>query len=191
VRDGSATHGKTLSFVRPNPVRRHRLIDFALGQTKQASDQDPVFAEQDRPSALHSAQVAGSTPTTAAAFLIDQPMLRCLARSCPAMLVDSRNGSQPVKRTMEGMSSIDGSVLPFSQFRTVAALTPSRSATCPWVSFSRRRRFRACCPRVRASKSVSFGFGALSRSGTSRKRATQPCRFTVVKISELARVAAF
>ena len=32
-----------------------------------------------------------------------------------------------------------------------------------------------CSPRVRGSKSSSLGFGPLSRSGTSRKRATQPC----------------
>src|ERR1700694_5977726 len=32
-----------------------------------------------------------------------------------------------------------------------------------------------CSPRVSGSKSSSLGFGPLSRSGTSRKRATQPC----------------
>jgi len=74
------------------------------------------------------------------------------------------------------MASNGGTVCPFSQFRTVQGLTPSRTATCFWVSLSSSRRFLTCWPRVQGSKSVSFGFNALSLMGTNCKRATRPCK---------------
>ena len=76
---------------------------------------------------------------------------------------------------MTGMDSIGGSVWSFSQFRTVQGLTPSRSAACFWVSSSSSRRFLTCSPNVCGSKSVSFGFNALSVMGANCKRATRPC----------------
>lgn len=54
------------------------------------------------------------------------------------------------------MDAIGGSVWPFSQFRTVQALTPSRSATFCWVRSSSSRRFSKCSPKVWGSKSFSF-----------------------------------
>src|SRR5450759_1710972 len=76
---------------------------------------------------------------------------------------------------MAGMDSIGGSVWSFSQFRTVQGLTPSRSAACFWVSLSSSRRFLTRSPKVCGSKSVSFGFNALSVTGANCKRATRPC----------------
>jgi predicted ATPase with chaperone activity len=76
---------------------------------------------------------------------------------------------------MTDMHSTGGSVWPFSQFRTVQGLTPNRSAACFWVSLSSSRRFLTCSPKVRGSKSVSFGFNALSMRGAHCKRATRPC----------------
>ena len=73
------------------------------------------------------------------------------------------------------MRSIGGWVWPASQCRTVSDPTPSRSAACFLVILSMSRRLLMCSPSVCGSKSVSFGFGALSRSGTDCKRATQPC----------------
>jgi hypothetical protein len=76
---------------------------------------------------------------------------------------------------MAGMDFTGGSVCPLSQFSTVQGLTPSRSAACLCESSSSSRRFLRCWPRVWGSKSVSFGFSALSRTGTNCKRATRPC----------------
>ena len=73
------------------------------------------------------------------------------------------------------MASTGGSVFPFSQFSTVQELTPSLSPAAFWVSPSWRRRFRICSPRVWGSKSVSFGFRALSVTGRHGKKATRPC----------------
>ena len=78
------------------------------------------------------------------------------------------------------MDSIGGSVWPFSQFNIVQGLTPSRSAVCFWVSSSSSRRFLMCSPKVCGSKSVSFGFKALSLIGPNCKRATRPCTFDPV-----------
>ena len=77
---------------------------------------------------------------------------------------------------MLGMDSTGGSVWPFSQFSTVHGLTPMPSPACVCVSLSSSRRFLKCSPRVLGSKSVSFGFSALSRIGTNCKRATRPCK---------------
>lgn len=76
---------------------------------------------------------------------------------------------------MAGMDSKGGSVCPFSQFRTVQELIPSRLAPWPWVRPSTSRRFLRCSPKEPGSKSVSFGFSALSRIGTNCKRATRSC----------------
>jgi len=73
------------------------------------------------------------------------------------------------------MHSIGGSVWPFSQCRTVWGVTPSRSPAPFWLSLSMSRRRRRCWPKVRGSKSVSFGFNALRVTGTNCKRATRPC----------------
>jgi magnesium chelatase family protein len=73
------------------------------------------------------------------------------------------------------MDRIDGTRRPVSQFSTVEGLIVSRSAASFWVSPSSSRRRRTCSPRVRGSKSGSFGFSALSRIGTNCKRATRPC----------------
>ncbi len=76
---------------------------------------------------------------------------------------------------IDGMTSTSGSVLPFSQLRTVRQLTPSRSAAALWLSPHSRRRFLTCSPSVRGSKSVSFGFSALRVTGRHGKKATRPC----------------
>ncbi len=73
------------------------------------------------------------------------------------------------------MASTGVSVWPFSQFKTVRAFAPRRHAASFWLSLRWRRRSLRCSPRVRGSKSVSFGFNALSLMGTNCKRATRPC----------------
>lgn len=73
------------------------------------------------------------------------------------------------------MHAMDGWVWSFSQCWRVSGVTPSRPPASPLLILSMSRRFLMCSPRVRGSKSVSFGLGAFSRSGTSCKRATRPC----------------
>ena len=76
---------------------------------------------------------------------------------------------------MAGMDSTGGSVLPFSQFRTVHELTPRKRAASFWVSLRVRRQRLTRSPKVWGSKSVSFGFNALSVIPANCKRATRPC----------------
>src|SRR5689334_5690560 len=73
------------------------------------------------------------------------------------------------------MLSIAGFVFPFSQLKTVRQLNPSLLATCFWLSSNSKRRLRMCSPRVRGSKSVSFGFKPLSVTDAYGKKATRPC----------------
>ena len=73
------------------------------------------------------------------------------------------------------MEPTGGSVLPFSQFRTVQQLTLRRRAASFCVSLRKSRQCLTWSPKVVGSKSVSFGFRALSRIGTNCKRATRPC----------------
>ena len=133
----------------------------------------PRGAPRPRSQVLH---VPSSTASALAASLICQPLARRTARSRSASVSGAGKGSYPRNRRMAGMDSTGGSVCPFSQFSTVQGLTPSRRASCFWVSVSSSRRFLRCCPKVCGSKSVSFGFSALSRMGTNCKRATRPCK---------------
>ena len=65
--------------------------------------------------------------------------------------------------------------MPFSQFRTVHELTPRRRPASFCVSLRIRRQRLTCSPKVWGSKSVSFGFSALSVIGRNGKKASPPC----------------
>ncbi len=77
---------------------------------------------------------------------------------------------------MPGTADMVGSVRPFSQFRIVKGSTPMMRAASFWVNLRVSRQCLTCSPRVRGSKSVSFGFSALSLTGRHGKKATRPCR---------------
>ena len=72
-------------------------------------------------------------------------------------------------------AAMAGYVRALSRFRTVKGLIPRALATCFCVRLSTSRRFRRCWPSVFGSKSVSFGFNALSVIRANGKRATRPC----------------
>lgn len=76
---------------------------------------------------------------------------------------------------MAGMTDTGGSVRFFSQFRTVEVSTPIRAAAWVWDSPRSMRARLICSPGVCGSKSVSFGFKALSVTDTHGRKATRPC----------------
>ena len=63
----------------------------------------------------------------------------------------------------------DGSVLPVSQFRMVAGLTPSCLAASRCGRRCTRRQRLTCSPKVLRSKFISFGFTDLSRRTPSTR----------------------
>ena len=126
----------------------------------------PVFS--------HRPHVPLSTPNCCAASLTVHPIARRAKTSRSERLIGIGQGSKPKNLIMAGMDSTAGSLFPFSQLKTVRQLVPSRSAAAFWLSPSSRRRLRICSPKVRGSKSGSFGFRALSVTGTDGKKATRP-----------------
>jgi len=76
---------------------------------------------------------------------------------------------------MAGICLLPGEVSPFSQFKTVAAVTSRGNATSICRLFKISRRLRICSPKVLGSKSVSFGIRHLRDIRQNDKKATRLC----------------